>query len=180
MASIYKTPRLDPTRTDSRMMYFGPNKLRGARYSWGYNSVGEFVCKRDGGWDGVPRDDFYRLPNKTEKLWIVYGQIVNQLMERLGPCQTSLVDDLLNEEKFSREYISNYGPGGDDIPEIYQWFWVDDGFANELNGVLECVLDNEYGKWWGRQACGQSIDLDPTFWEIAKLRVKQNPFLLEI
>lgn len=51
--------------------------------------------------------------------------------------------------------------------EIYQWFRVTDWFADQLDSIGEAVMDNAYGKWWGRQCCGQSIIMDGTMQRIA-------------
>lgn len=44
--------------------------------------------------------------------------------------------------------------------EIRQCFLVDSYLANILKDHKECVLDNEYGCWWGRQSDTQYISTD--------------------
>lgn len=51
--------------------------------------------------------------------------------------------------------------------EVYQWFRVTDWFASQLDAIDEVVLENNYGNWWGRQCCGQSIIMDGTLQKIA-------------
>jgi hypothetical protein len=51
--------------------------------------------------------------------------------------------------------------------EVYEWWPVEDSYlAEQLKDYGEPILDNDYGTWWGRTCTGQSIKLDPTFWEI--------------
>jgi len=50
--------------------------------------------------------------------------------------------------------------------EIYEWWECNTYLANSLREQGEAILDNEYGTWWGRCCTGQSIVLDPTFWDI--------------
>jgi hypothetical protein len=47
-------------------------------------------------------------------------------------------------------------------PEIYEWWRVTDGLAPWLAEIGECILDNSYGYWWGRQATGQQMIMDGT------------------
>ena len=51
--------------------------------------------------------------------------------------------------------------------QIMEWWLITDTWEIEqLQKAGEPVLDNDYGSWWGRTCTGQSIVLDPTFWEI--------------
>jgi hypothetical protein len=53
--------------------------------------------------------------------------------------------------------------------EVYQWFRVSGWLAQKLKQIGECVLDNEFGEWWGRQCCGQSIEMDGTLQKVAAM-----------
>jgi hypothetical protein len=59
--------------------------------------------------------------------------------------------------------------------EVYQWFRVSDWLAGELDTDGECVLDNAYGQWWGRQCCGQSLIMDGTLQKIAARQYDRYP-----
>ena len=52
--------------------------------------------------------------------------------------------------------------------EVYEWWAVSDWLARQLTGIGECVLDNAYGYWWGRQATGQAMKIDGTLQQIAR------------
>jgi hypothetical protein len=44
--------------------------------------------------------------------------------------------------------------------EVYEWYRVDSWLAKQLAEVGECILDNNYGEWWGRQTTGQALIMD--------------------
>ena len=50
--------------------------------------------------------------------------------------------------------------------EVYEWYLVTDTAANWLRNQGEVILEAYNCTWWGRQATGQSIQLDPTFYDI--------------
>lgn len=52
--------------------------------------------------------------------------------------------------------------------EIYEWYRVDGWLAKQLAKVGECVLDNDYGTWWGRCATGQQLIMDGTLQKVAE------------
>ena len=55
-----------------------------------------------------------------------------------------------------------------DPREVFEWWLVTGYLAQELEDIGEVVLDNGYGRWWGRTCTGQSLLLDGTFQRIAK------------
>ena len=55
----------------------------------------------------------------------------------------------------------------DNPQEVYQWFAVSEWLHGELAESGQPTIDNEYGYWWGRTCCGQSIIMDGTLQEIA-------------
>ena len=65
----------------------------------------------------------------------------------------------------SRENPPNWRPGTADEWAVTEWL------AKELLDIGECVLDNVYGYWWGRQCSGQAIKMDGTLQEIARRHV---------
>ena len=51
--------------------------------------------------------------------------------------------------------------------EIYEWWNItNSSVKDDLLDIGEPIIDNNYGMWWGRTCTGQSILLDPTFWDI--------------
>jgi hypothetical protein len=65
----------------------------------------------------------------------------------------------------ARETCSQY----EDPAEIYQWFVINNEWmAEQLKAAGQCVLEDGWNMWWGRQACGQAIILDGTFQRIAE------------
>lgn len=55
--------------------------------------------------------------------------------------------------------------------EPYEWWRCSEWLARQLNKVGECVLDNNYGYWWGRGCTGQSMMMDGTLQKVAALMV---------
>jgi hypothetical protein len=94
--------------------------------------------------------------------------------------QTSLVNDLLdipNGEftydnitgmSYTDEECEEQGLEEGEFKEVFQWFLVTDWLANRLDEINEPLLRNDYGQWWGRTCCGQSIELDGTIQAIIK------------
>lgn len=57
--------------------------------------------------------------------------------------------------------------------EIFEWWPIESSFlVEDLLKMGEPVLSNDYGDWWGRTCTGQSISLDPTFWDIFQEHIK--------
>ena len=54
-----------------------------------------------------------------------------------------------------------------DPAEPLEWWAVSEWFANKLREHGECILDNDYGTWWGRTTSGQSVVLDGVIQRIA-------------
>ncbi len=59
----------------------------------------------------------------------------------------------------------------DEPAEILEWWLITPWLCRHLREIGECVIDNDYGYWWGRQCSGQSIKLDPTFYRIAETMI---------
>lgn len=51
--------------------------------------------------------------------------------------------------------------------EVYEWWRVTKWLADNLESIGECVLDNNYGTWWGRTCTGQGLIMDGTLQQIA-------------
>lgn len=58
--------------------------------------------------------------------------------------------------------------------EVFEWWLVGSHYvAERLHMMGEAILDNGFGIWWGRTCTGQSISLDPTFWDMYQDAVKE-------
>jgi hypothetical protein len=51
--------------------------------------------------------------------------------------------------------------------EIFEWWLITPYFARKLSKYGHPVLNNEFGKWWGRTCTGQSLSCDDFIWELA-------------
>jgi hypothetical protein len=93
------------------------------------------------------------------------------------------------DEDQCREYLAEFGelPADGDEPddldgwhdlvsdcsqdnpkEPLQWFLVTSWLSGHLKELGEVVIDNDYGRWWGRCTCGQGIILDGILQAVAK------------
>lgn len=57
----------------------------------------------------------------------------------------------------------------EEAQEVYEWWLLtEDGafLAEALEDAGEVILEADGGFYWGRTCTGQSISLDPTFWEV--------------
>lgn len=79
---------------------------------------------------------------------------------------TKLVtDDGKHGNVFWRELVASRQP------EIYEWWGVEEGLAEELIELKHSVLSNDFGCWWGRQMTGQYMLMDGTFQRVARKRL---------
>jgi len=62
----------------------------------------------------------------------------------------------------------------DHAAEIYEWWRVNDWLAKQLVEIGECVLDNDYGYWWGRCCTGQGMIMDGTLQQISARHVSET------
>jgi hypothetical protein len=49
---------------------------------------------------------------------------------------------------------------GEDLQEIYEWWFVSHWFYEKLREAGEPVIDSDYGYLWGRTCTGQAISID--------------------
>lgn len=90
-------------------------------------------------------------------------------------CQSALVDMLFEKMVFEWDDVENLYTSSDDLEddeepdnpkEVLEWWKVSKWALKKLREQGEPVLDNDYGEWWGRTCSGQSICLDPTWYDI--------------
>lgn len=76
--------------------------------------------------------------------------------------QTNLVEALLKNGFYEFKDIKN----SDDTTEIFSWYAVTDGLADDLVDAGQPVLINEFGSWWGRTCFGKSLYMDRVLQDI--------------
>ena len=69
-----------------------------------------------------------------------------------------------------RDEVRDYS----DPQDILEWWAVSSWFADKLREHGECILDNDYGIWWGRTCSGQSVVLDGVIQAIAVETLTSN------
>lgn len=103
--------------------------------------------------------------------------------------QSNLVGELLDKDVFSMDDVENYyyiqcsECGGEvdgetcincdthftteernnldlQAEDVLEWYLVDDWMAGRLQDVGECVLNTDFGAWWGRTCSGQAVYMD--------------------
>jgi len=123
--------------------------------------------------------DYYGDNPKTD-------ETVKMLIEReIYCCDSALVarlcsdmmtgfhwDDMENLIAPNPDYDGDEGEDNSDSEDEHynqeplEWWRVSKWACEQLRAVGEPVLDNDYGYWWGRTCSGQSIELDPTWYDI--------------
>ena len=82
-------------------------------------------------------------------------------------CDSALIDKLIEKEVFEYADVQFlFDDETDDAKEILEWWRVSKWAAEKLEEQKEAVMVNDYGYWWGRTCSGQSIALDPTWYDI--------------
>ena len=101
--------------------------------------------------------------NRCEKFW----------ENRKSWCQTALVEHLFAQEVegFHHEYIENYWDGeaedeDADVANVLEWWLIPGDLSLALKDQGECILDNDFGTWWGRTTSGQAPYMDSAIKDI--------------
>jgi hypothetical protein len=83
-----------------------------------------------------------------------------------------------------REYLDIHRDGHEDLTglddyraaisdldpkEVLEWWLISEQLARELDELDQPLLRNKYGDWWGRTCSGQTILLDGTLQDVARL-----------
>jgi len=84
-------------------------------------------------------------------------KLLNELkdIEDIDELENFTTDNLISFDKYDYE----------EQAEVYQWFMMDERLLRQLEEREEIVLN---GTYWGRQCCGQAIELDGVIIEIFK------------
>lgn len=111
-------------------------------------------------------------------------QLAERLIEREIYCRANTVIETLNThgliecDLWENEYENQDGEndGDPNYKEIYEYYFVSDWLADKLFQVNEPILRCDLVDFpvWGRTCTGQSISLDGTFQEIAKMISKDS------
>jgi hypothetical protein len=72
------------------------------------------------------------------------------------------------ELKMAREHPNFNKIYESEARDIYNWWLVGDLLAEYLSNTTEPMLENEYGRWWGRTTSGQPIRFDEIIQKIAE------------
>lgn len=99
-------------------------------------------------------ENYYRDVDKMTR-----DELITYLTDYRSAPDADESDDDLREA--AREFAQ------DNPAEIYEWWLVSDWLCTKLREHGECVLDNGYGQWWGRQVTGQAMIMDGTLQQIA-------------
>lgn len=82
-------------------------------------------------------------------------------------------------EQRSEDYQQKVLAEREDNAEVVSWFAINnDSLIERLKAIGEVVLEVGNNAWWGRQAGGQAISLDNTFWEIYQERIVKAKYAL--
>ncbi len=101
--------------------------------------------------------NYYDISKDTLKEWLDYSASDKEIDEWLYDRELTRHDLYNNLEEITKDFGFESEP-----QEIYQWYLVSDWLKDQLIRIGEPVLVNDYGNWWGRTCCGQSIECDGT------------------
>ena len=95
-----------------------------------------------------------------------YKQLKRLSMEKLrAEVARRIEDEEIDGLEAFREAVQDNA--SDHQQEPYEWWRVSDWLAKQLMAIGECVLDNNYGYWWGRCATGQGFIMDGVLQRVA-------------
>lgn len=72
------------------------------------------------------------------------------------------IEDILQD---ARDRVNEHST--DNPREVYEWYRVTPWLCEQLHAIGEVTIDNDWGEWWGRGCCGQSLIMDGTLQTIA-------------
>ncbi len=94
-------------------------------------------------------------------------------------------DDFLSHEDYQLEMkiytedLQAYEEYDGYAAEVYEWWLVSSWMLSKLRAINEVIIDNEYGKWWGRCCTGQAIKLDQTIDKVIET-MSDNAFYAQL
>ena len=118
-------------------------------FSWDeMENIYEYTFELDGQWftlNGVERE-----------------KMIEDLQNEIDNTDNELAIEVLEEK------IDTIENADSDTVEVFEWWSVNDWFAEKLKEQGEVILDNDYGIWWGRATTGQMIWMDYVIGKIAE------------
>ena len=87
---------------------------------------------------------------------------IEQCREYLEEIRGDGIGDKPDDLEEWRDEVNNLA----EPAEIFEWWLVTTWAAGKLREQNECILEVGNGIWWGRTCTGQSIALDPTWYDI--------------
>lgn len=128
-----------------------------------YEDVPSFYYDEDELIDAI-LEDFNELEDEKEDFLKYVGvNYEHQLKEYLKTMDSDELVEFIDHKV--DHYLSITSSDYERELEIYQWFLMDDRLLYQLEQRGEVVLNDEY---WGRQCCGQAIEMDGVIIEIFK------------
>jgi hypothetical protein len=100
------------------------------------------------------------------------SQLVEDLLQAasrdgkvLGGIELDNIENLyITDEATAQDYgyasLEAMQDAGEDLQDIYEWWFVSGWLYEKLRAAGEPVLDSDYGYLWGRTCTGQAIFLD--------------------
>lgn len=82
--------------------------------------------------------------------------------------QNMLVNHLLEKEIFAFDDITNLIDDEGVEATAFYWFNCSDWWANAMEKMGDPVLRTDFGNWWSRTGCGNSIEEDYNTEELYK------------
>ena len=103
--------------------------------------------------------------------------LVRKIMREDIYCrQSTLIDELLSSGQPGFDYDNLINEPADidseEYREIFEWWAVSQWLASHLKAVGAPLIDNDYGVWWGRTECGQSLEFDARLNDVARAILK--------
>lgn len=148
--------------------YENVKNLRPDSSNWTLEQCREWL--KDNGHDLPDPDPWSMQPADLIEL-LVFSGLFGEDEDHSADALTDLIEaavDEINTESYEgldewRDAVSDEAEDA----EIYEWWRVSEWLARRLEAVGECVLDNDYGTWWGRTCTGQSYMMDGVLQKIA-------------
>jgi hypothetical protein len=139
--------------------------------AWGLDECREFLQERGG---RMPEDDPYLMDDaelRRELLNIGIDPGEDDTATLRAAVIANYDDGIIPGNHYWRNRVRDIA----EPAEIFEWWVIADSMVlDDLLAQGECVIDNDYGRWWGRCCTGQANYLDSTFREMALRWFERN------
>lgn len=105
-----------------------------------------------------------------EELNFTVGDVPDEIRDfTIEQLREKLIQDINDEDIDGLEDFRSAvrDTAHDHEAEIFEWWKVDSWLGEQLINIGECVLDNDYGYWWGRCCTGQQFIMDGVLQRVA-------------